>query len=1033
MRLNLLLLTLTISFFSFAQTGPGGIQSTDGLSNMIMWLDANQVTGITNGNNVTTWEDLSGFDNDASQSLVASKPNWFDNVVNGFPYVFFDGLERLEGTLNTGLTAPTTLVAVCYFDSLTQTDNDWVVGIGSTNSMNSSMNIARRTPGANTDEYFQWDGDNSNYGPVLPGQQWMMITHVQASSAPYHSMYLDGTAQVVDDFATNALSTNTDFRIGDAADSPGASYRLAGKIPEVVMFNKILNTAELNILHSYLGAKYNIANGGDQYTGDNSGNGDNDRDVIGIGTEADGSNTAAQAAGLHLEQVSGFGNGDYVMAGHAVETNTVNSADVGGGYDARWDRAYWFEVTNSGAPTVVDILFDYSEAGMGSNPDASTPSDYQLIYRASTSGAWTTIASATSVSGNQVSFDGVSLSSTGFYTLGTLDNSASPLGLSQLNAFCNGPGGIGDKSGTSNLHLWLDPFEMKPENDDPLAIFTDFSGYDNPADVISIINVPTLNTSVVNGMPVARFDGNNWVEGDLDSPLGSPSTVISVGYFNTDQGSNDNDYIISIGNPTTSQQHCSIGRRRNNVAADANKYYAWDGSATYFGPVISTATWNIFLQENRATSPYHGLDIDGTTQTVANYSNPFNAVSPTYRIGMWQNGNNSGLNGDIGEVIIFDRLLNSAEKNIINSYLSAKFNIGLPVSVDKYTGDDPANDNHDLYVVGVGTESDGSNDCANSVGMRMSRSNNFGNGDYVMWGTNDLTNFINFDDVDEASDLIDARWERSWWVDVTNVGGGGDLEVDITFDYSDAGEMGYPDGDPTLYYLLYRAGTTGNWTILSIGSSISGDQVNFNNISLTADGYYTLGTRDILTNPLPITLVDFDVTAMEEKRVKIDWATESEYNNDFFTVERSDEGLEWERIALIDGAGNSVTKQSYEHWDNTPLIGTSYYRLGQTDFDGNVQYTPIKSVNFEGIEIISAHPNPSDGDVKIIINLTGSYDFEISVYSILGQEVYHSKSSEMEGFIEKTLDLKYLNSGTYILKIRTSDGESFDQTRIQLN
>lgn len=598
MKFLLLLTTVVLTTYNlFSQTGPGGVGTKDGTSNLILWLDANQITDVTHGNNISTWRDASGYGHDASQTVSLSKPNWFADSVNTFPFVRFDDSgEFLDGVLTTGLNALASMITVCFFDSLNQAgDNDWVASVGSTNMVNTSMNIARRrSDGGNSDRYFNWDGTQNNFGPVITGRQWTILSQFQHSTAPYHNVYQDGGTAVADDFTTGALNTNTDFAIGDWTDTPGGTDKMVGKIPEVILFDKELNTAEIYIVHSYLGAKYDIANSNDQYNGDNGVNGDNDRDVIGIGTESDGSNDEAHGAGLHILQDGGFDNGDYVMAGHAVQVNSINTSDVAVGYDARWDRAYWMDITDAGGAINVDITFDYSEAGVGSNPDPTVVSNYVLVYRATGAGAWTTITAASSVIANRVVFNDVALSSDGFYTLATLDNTTSPLGNDPTSSSCKGPGGVEDIDGASDLKLWLDPFAMRPTEGDQIAIFTDMSDYDNSADVLHAPNPATFSTGVVNNMPVARFEGNNYMQGELDAALTAENTVISVGYFNNSQGAGDNDYLISIGNPTTNMRHASIGRRRSDVAADHNKYYSWDGDGTFFGPVISTEPPGMF-------------------------------------------------------------------------------------------------------------------------------------------------------------------------------------------------------------------------------------------------------------------------------------------------------------------------------------------------------------------------------------------------------------------------------------------------------
>lgn len=97
------------------------------------------------------------------------------------------------------------------------------------------------------------------------------------------------------------------------------------------------------------------------------------------------------------------------------------------------------------------------------------------------------------------------------------------------------------------------------------------------------------------------------------------------------------------------------------------------------------------------------------------------------------------------------------------------------------------------------------------------------------------------------------------------------------------------------------------------------------------------GTIQISPTPLPIELLSFSVNAGAES-VLISWETATETNNDFFTIERSGNLESWEILGYVDGAGNSNRPLSYSFTDNMPLEGISYYRLKQTDFDGQYEY-----------------------------------------------------------------------------------------------
>jgi hypothetical protein len=147
--------------------------------------------------------------------------------------------------------------------------------------------------------------------------------------------------------------------------------------------------------------------------------------------------------------------------------------------------------------------------------------------------------------------------------------------------------------------------------------------------------------------------------------------------------------------------------------------------------------------------------------------------------------------------------------------------------------------------------------------------------------------------------------------------------------------------------------------------------------------HYALG------NVLPVELVSFYATPLND-RVKMSWETETEVNNDFFTIERSTDGEEWTTIQTIKGAGITSQSTSYEVYDTNPLWGISYYRLKQTDFNGHTVVFDTRSVerisdNSGNTALLKVFPNPASDE----ITLEGSQDElgTIEIYSLLGENL----------------------------------------------
>ncbi len=115
-----------------------------------------------------------------------------------------------------------------------------------------------------------------------------------------------------------------------------------------------------------------------------------------------------------------------------------------------------------------------------------------------------------------------------------------------------------------------------------------------------------------------------------------------------------------------------------------------------------------------------------------------------------------------------------------------------------------------------------------------------------------------------------------------------------------------------------------------------------------------------MANPLPVELLYFNAEPNGNKVVDLHWATASEKNNDYFTVERSRDGLRFEALLRVPGAGTTSEPQIYAAVDAQPLPGLAYYRLRQTDYDGAFSYSHIVAVQMplDRDKGFAVYPNP---------------------------------------------------------------------------
>lgn len=171
------------------------------------------------------------------------------------------------------------------------------------------------------------------------------------------------------------------------------------------------------------------------------------------------------------------------------------------------------------------------------------------------------------------------------------------------------------------------------------------------------------------------------------------------------------------------------------------------------------------------------------------------------------------------------------------------------------------------------------------------------------------------------------------------------------------------------------------------------------------------------TNPLPVELIDFQAM-LRDDHVLLKWSTASEINNDYFTIERSADGLDFIEIARVDGMGSTLETQVYSYHDYNYLPFISYYRLKQTDFDGSFKYGKIVSVKAEKelSNEVNIFPNPSSDFIEI--QMEGRVDLatEINLFDIKGQliQTKYIQPGTTAGYF----DTQDLHDGQYIIQVK---------------
>lgn len=138
---------------------------------------------------------------------------------------------------------------------------------------------------------------------------------------------------------------------------------------------------------------------------------------------------------------------------------------------------------------------------------------------------------------------------------------------------------------------------------------------------------------------------------------------------------------------------------------------------------------------------------------------------------------------------------------------------------------------------------------------------------------------------------------------------------------------------------------------------ISGNTVNPNN---------NFGI--INASSLPVDMLSFDADAVEQT-VELTWITANQINNQGFEIERSTDGIHFETLDFVVGAGTVQQKQFYQFTDYTPNLNGNFYRLKQVDFDGKFEYSVVKYAEFKNdLEQVTIYPNPSKNVINVEMN-----------------------------------------------------------------
>lgn len=209
------------------------------------------------------------------------------------------------------------------------------------------------------------------------------------------------------------------------------------------------------------------------------------------------------------------------------------------------------------------------------------------------------------------------------------------------------------------------------------------------------------------------------------------------------------------------------------------------------------------------------------------------------------------------------------------------------------------------------------------------------------------------------------------------------------------------------------------------------------NVNLGSTGTYTYYVRDSLTPQttcisdtfvvqvfasLPVSVIKYDAQLAVNK-VLVKWTTEHEFEADYFTIQRSSNGVDFKMIMMLNSRGTPNSKTEYEFQDMYPQEGNNYYRLISTDKNGKTRIIGIRMVVYkpEQALTVTVYPNPAaNQEIKGTIQSNKAQQLKIRLFDISGAEVYFKNTSVKSGKNNLKMNVK---AGSYILHVETKEGK----------
>lgn len=538
------------------------------------------------------------------------------------------------------------------------------------------------------------------------------------------------------------------------------------------------------------------------------------------------------------------------------------------------------------------------------------------------------------------------------------------------------------------------------------------------SDFVTIQNVKVLNVNSSRTLNTAGIA----VDGSIGTVGQCPDNIL---ISNCQIGSDASSFESGIGmwgndptSPVTGTiQGCDIyaGRRAITTFYIAKNYYVGN---------------TIIISDPRDRTFYAGVYLTGSvtndTTVVANNKFPKIAV-------------NTAANRFAGAIVVYG---NTGVINVANNFIAPNFTNSGVSTANRYYGivfgsatwNGIINIGHNSFRIDAPATT-GVNACI-GYELNSDATMNVGNNIFHQGNSTPSSYLIHFPMTASATNIINFNWNAYYLAGIgSNFGYYGTAAVATLNDWKTATSQ-----DPQSIYKMVNfvsntdlhltGASNGDWDLRGMPMP----SVKFDIDGNPRNAMFPYKGAHEASISLPVELTSF--TALQTgEAVVLDWTTATETNNLGFEVERSTDGLAFNKIGFVKGAGSTTDKKAYKFVDNSAPTGTICYRLRQIDLNGEFAYSNIVEVDVAGVNSFALqqnYPNPFNPSTTIKFSLPAASKVNITVYDMMGSEVTKIADKDFAaGSHQLNFNASNLSSGSYIYTITATsvDGKLYKETR----